>query len=541
LVEAPTLEDIEILRRSARLETGGFGTFTSHFFSPVTGNPRTEYVGTSPDTWQLDFERGDYVPWLPLPWQYLLAHDYRKDATIIGGFGSGKTVGVAAVGIYYCAMMNDFKFLDATPVAWQSFQMFREARTLVGYEQRERFPKKITKLISRVTEKPAAIYFTNGSMMEFLSADREAEHIRSWTGDLAVIDEAGLFVEPGDLVMNLGSRLRGQVGGRPRMGKLICMGNADDSPWLWDRFDLGLDEEMSKEYLSILLTIDDNPYITPEQKRNIEARIVDESKRKQYLYSERPIPRGKEFTEPLIDASIDHALDAEMQVGLERKEKDSGYIFTHSPKIGVTVWELPAKENHDYIVVGDPGQASPPNRNSGVVLAFDVTAFPSQPASLAAFAWIDGKGSYWPWIYRLEDYHKRYKPLFTGFDSTGVQKGFDELVFSQRGIPVTGMNMQSTKMQMVAALKLLMGRGMIRMPAQIRYIWHQLAAWHMPDTKLNQDIASALFMAGYQIHRLFWYFSHEVEESEIVEVKADRYQSNRSLRPERHLRRARTR
>jgi hypothetical protein len=536
LVELPTNEDIETLRRAARVETGGFATFTSHFFAPVTGFPRPEYIGTAPDSWDLDFERGDYVPWQPLEWQYLLAHDARKDATIIGGFGSGKTVGVAAVGIYYCTMMSDFKFMDATPVAWQAFQMFREARTLIGYEQKDISPKHITKFIKRVTERPATIYFTNGSMMEFLSADQEAANIRSWTGDLAVIDEAGLFTEPGDLVMNLGSRLRGVVNGRIRMGKLICMGNADDAAWLWDRFDLGLDEEMSKEYLSILLTIDNNPYITSDQKKKIEARIVDDSKRQQYLYSQRPIPRGKEFTETLIEAAIDPNLDNEMQLGIDAEE--AGYTLVHSPKIGVTVWELPPKPDHDYIVVGDPGQASPPNRNSGVVIAFDVTGFPQRPATLAAFSWVDGKGgSYWPWIYRLEDYYKRYKPLFTGFDSTGVQKGFDELVFAQRGIPVTGMNLQSTKMQMVAALKLLMGRSMILMPARIRYMWHQLAAWHMPDTKLNQDIACTLFMAGYQIHRLFWYHAQATEEHEILVVKPDRHVSNRALRTERHPRR----
>jgi hypothetical protein len=60
-----------------------------------------------------------------------------------------------------------------------------------------------------------------------------------------------------------------------------------------------------------------------------------------------------------------------MQVGLERKE--GSYTSLHTPQdrrdgVGVT-----AKEDHDYIVVGDPGQGSPPNRNSGVVMAFDVT------------------------------------------------------------------------------------------------------------------------------------------------------------------------
>jgi hypothetical protein len=108
-----------------------------------------------------------------------------------------------------------------------------------------------------------------------------------------VIDEAGLVVEPGDLVMNLGSRLRSGVVGVSRMGKLICMGNADDAAWLWDRFDLGLDEEMSKEYLSILLTIDDNPYITSEQKRKIEARIVDESKRNSICTRSAPFRAAK--------------------------------------------------------------------------------------------------------------------------------------------------------------------------------------------------------------------------------------------------------
>jgi len=83
-----------------------------------------------------------------------------------------------------------------------------------------------------MVEKPyPKILFYNGSTIEFMSADEQGQKILSWSGDMAVIDEAGKLSELGvdldELLVNLGSRLRGQVGGRKRLGKLIVMGTAD--------------------------------------------------------------------------------------------------------------------------------------------------------------------------------------------------------------------------------------------------------------------------------------------------------------------------
>ena len=510
------------MQAAADPKTGGFGCFTSYWFSPENGIARNDLAGIPPDEYKIPLAPGEYVPWIPLPWQMLLAHDTRKEITIIGAFGSSKTVGLAAVSCYYALMMPDFRFMDVAPRAWQAKQMFDAVRRdLIHWEENPNNPIRLARMVKRITRRPwPTVEFMNGSTLEYMSADRNAEGVRSWSGDMAVIDEAGLLNEDDtdDLMMNLGSRLRGFSGVRERLGKMVVMGNADNSAYLWDRFDLGIEEsDVQKHYLSILLTIDDNPYVTQKQKEDIERRIVDPAKREQYLYSKRPLPHGKEFTPALIEAASSPDLDEIMNRGLA--EKEDGFIKLEGKKGMVLKWMLPYVEGHTYVLLGDPGQGTPPKRNSGTLVVFDVTGFPDVPATLAAFDWVDGKGSYWPWIYSLEALRNTYRPLFVGFDSTGPQKGFDELVFAQRGIVAEGINFAGNKMQMVAALKLLMGNSKILMPERgIPHIWIQLSRWRMPDKRINQDIASALFMAASIIHRLFWYNQDASDWDELPDI-----------------------
>jgi len=536
-----TEEETIIMQAAADPQRGGMGAFTSYWFSPEKGIARDDLAGKPPDEYDPPLQPGEYVPWIPLPWQMLLAHDTRREITVIGAFGSSKTVGLAAISCYYALMMPDFRFMDVAPRAWQAKQMFDAVRRdLIHWKEDPDNPRRIERLVKRITRAPwPAIEFKNGSTLEFMSADRNAEGIRSWSGDMAVIDEAGLMNEDDteDLMVNLGSRLRGFSGTRERLGKLVVMGNADESAYLWDRFDLGIDESPLKDkYLSILLTIDDNPYVTKQQKQDIERRIVDPGKRDQYLYSKRPLPHGKEFTPALIEGASSPDLDDAMKNGLDNKL--NGYVKITSGKGLTLTWKLPYVEGHTYILVGDPGQGTPPKRNSGVLTVFDATGFPDTPATLAAFDWVDGKGSYWPWVYSLEVLQGQYKPLFTGFDSTGPQKGFDELVFVQRGISAEGINFAGNKMQMVAALKLLMGNGKILMPERdIPHIWTQLSRWRMPDKRINQDIASALFMAAHIIHRLFWYAKEGEEWEELPDIMLLKRSGVRSGRQRAHRRR----
>jgi len=270
---------------------------------------------------------------------------------------------------------------------------------LVDWENREDHPRYVAQMVVKMVEKPyPKILFYNGSTIEFMSADEQGQKILSWSGDMAVIDEAGKLSELGvdldELLVNLGSRLRGQVGGRIRMGKLIVMGTADYEPSLWERFDMA--EELPQYYLSILATTYNNPYLTKAQLGTIERRIKDPDKRRQLMLSERPMPKGKEFKpellEPCRSAEMDDVMSHALAIPLV------GYVKEEVPRAGTVLWVTPPTEFDRYVLVGDPGQNTPPDRNSAVVAVIKVTGFPTVAAELAAFHWVDGRGSYWPFI-----------------------------------------------------------------------------------------------------------------------------------------------
>ena len=526
--------DKQVMRMASRLETGGMATFTAYWFAPENEayKSRKDLLGKSPDQW--DLKEDEFVPWIPLPWQIVVAHDSRLDGTIIGGFGCGKTVGLAAVGIFWCCMVPQFKFMDAAPVGWQAKQMFDAAKSLIDWDNREDDPTRVARLVTNVVSRPyPKITFYNGSTMEFMSGDEQGAKIRSWEGDAAVVDEAGQLQDLDELLMNLGSRLRGMVRGRERFGKMVIMSNADYNPELWARFDMGGEDGVPESYYSIMLTTYDNPYLSKGQMDAIERRITDPAKRRQYMMSERPLPKGKEFTPELLALCRDESLDDMMEHGVTNSQV--GFVKQDAPRVGTWNWELPADDTRTYILVGDPGQAAPPNRNSPCIMVLDCTTFPLNPATLAAFWWGDGAGSYWPFVYKFEEYWRTYHPMFAAYDGTGVQKGFDELVFAQRGLLVEGLNMQAEKMKMVVALKLLMGKGLVRCPTRIANIWLQLAGWRMPDTKLRQDIASTMFMAAHLLHRLFYIMPDEEEDENKAERDGKRpwRRNPRGLRGER--------
>ena len=554
-----TKTDVQIMEAASKLETGGFATFTSHYHAPINGNPRWDLVWknreivtsifspewddrVNPDEWDLDRERGDYVPWVPLSWQAVLAHDNRLDATVIAAVGTGKTLGMGAALNYWACMIPGFKAMNVAPVGWQAKQMFDAIRMeLLDWENRDSTPRHGHNFIVKFVERPyPKITYYNGSTLEFMSADENGGKIYSWSGDVIVIDESDKMhlanTDLEEVMGNLGTRMRGQAGGRARMGKLIVLANAGYDPALWERFDQV--EELPDDYLSIGLTIYDNPLITKEQLKAIKRRITDPDKRKQLLMNERPLPKGKEFTPALLGPCQCLALDDVMENA--RANGLPGYEKEEMRRAGVVRWITPPTEFDRYVLIGDPGQNSPPDRNSAAIMVIRVTGFPYVPAELVAFDWVDGHGSYWPFINRMEEWYKAYKPIYSAFDATGIQKGFDELVFAQKGLLMEGIQVNSNKMRMVVALKLILGKQLLLMPKGIQGIWLQLGGWRMPDSKLRQDIASTLFMAGDVLNRLFVIDEAENadDENELEIVEEDGpYHRHRSDNP-RHIRNA---
>lgn len=525
-----TTEEIELVMEPAtRLETGGMSVFTSYWFAPADSRavPRWDLVATPPDTW--DLKPGEYVPWIPLDWTLAVAHGAQEDFVIVGGWGCGKTLGLGAVGVYWCCMLPNFKFMDVGPVGWQAKQMFDAVRNdLFDWNNRDEHPRRITRLVEKIVERPyPKIVFKNGSTMEFMSADENGDKIRSWSGDAAVGDEMGL-IENGlnELVGNIGSRLRGQTGGRARLGKMILMSNADYNPELWEKFD---EAEINPDVAAILLTSYDNPYLTRKQLASMVRRAGSPEKARQYMLSERPLPKGLEFTESLIEKCQSEELDHIMESALEHKLP--GFELEQVRKAGIIRWRRPYDHHQVNILIGDPGQANPPDRNSPVCMVFDISGFPEHPARLVAFEWLFGNGSYWPFIYKMEELYDTYKPLYAGFDATGTQKAFDELVFTQRGPGrlFAGLDVSGQKQAMVVALKLLMGQGLIEIPKSLKSVWLQLANWHMPDTKLRQDIAACLFMVGQTLHQVMAQSQIEDDSEELNIESYDRNDLNRAL------------
>lgn len=536
-----TEKDHEVMDRAQNLSTGGFAAFTAHYFSPINGIPRPDLIGVSPDEWDIDDSEKEYVPWMPLGWQIAVAHDSRPDQTIIGGLGSGKTEGVGAAFCYWCAMQPNFRAMNAAPRGWQAKQMFDAIKSkLIDWDNHDEDPTYISLMIDRIVSRPyPVIFFKNGSTIEFMSAENEGSKIRSWSGDVICVDEAGLLegLTGGtldELLVNVGSRVRGISRGRVRLGKIIVMSNADYDPEMWQRFDLGLEDGLPEFYMSILITTYDNPYLTAVQIAAMERRITDPEKRRQMLSAERPMPRGREFPPQLLSMAKDVNLDATMRSGLD--EGTLGFVKEEMEKAGIIKWELPASSYNNYVLIGDPGQGTPPNRNSAVAIVVDVTGFPEVPCSLTAFHWIDGRGSYWPFINQMKTYTTVYRPLYTAIDSTGAQKSMNELAFVQAGILAEGLNVSNMKMAYVLALKLVMGKSLMRLPDEVKGIWFQLATWHMPDTKLKQDIASTLFMLGYVLNRLFVIDQDsEIEPDQAKELageifRVQRYSRSRTSR-----------
>jgi hypothetical protein len=252
------------------------------------------------------------------------------------------------------------------------------------------------------------------------------------------------------------------------------------------------------------------------------------------MYSERPLPKGKEFTQELVAICQSDALDAIMSDAIA--ERMPGFIKEDAKNCGVYKWLVPPQNDRLYIMAGDPGQANPPYRNSAVAMVFDVTEFPNKPATLAAFEWIYGYGSYWPFIRTMERLHYDYHPYYAAFDSTGTQKAFDDLALLSQDMAWVPLNNSGLKMHMVLCLKVLMGRGFVQIPRSIYSIWNQLLMWHMPDKKLRQDIASCMFMVGYALNQILPLVNEAGDPELTVTEEYDRWSKTRIINDRKSVR-----
>jgi hypothetical protein len=143
---------------------------------------------------------------------------------------------------------------------------------------------------------------------------------------------------------------------------------------------------------------------------------------------------------------------------------------------------------------------------------------------LRAFWWGSGNGSYEPCKTQFLHYYHYYRPSWGVFDSTGTQKGFEELFNVENNLSMYGMNLAAgIKGECILALKLLMGKGLMKWPPSIKGIFRQLVNYELPDKKLIQDIVSNFQMAAGFAKQFYWLDADAQEEPEAPVEELDRH------------------
>lgn len=464
-----TAKDKAVLSMAARWQTGGFRVFTKHYFG-----------------------------WDPQWYQFVYAHAQQPNVTMVTGIGAGKTESAAYMEAYYAILNPYFSYLHTSTTTPQA-----ELAYVMLNRQIEMNPE-FAKFIEDIKVKPyPTILYKNGSRGIYRTVGYEAKNIRGDEFDLIVMDEAG-YEEKRQTIHTLRGRLRGhRPDGRPRWHRLDCISSPTDAEWLIERFERGdpqSDNYDPRRFFSLRVATFDNKYLTPAQLEELTADYPEELARVE-LYGHFPDYGLSEFSRASIDACEDASLNDLMEykmglVGSDGGEptgkKAPGYEYVVHPRHGILKWEEPADPNRIYLLAGDPGTDGPPRRNAAVVMVFDVT---EEPSRMVYFDWIDGNGSYFPFLNSFKYAMQKYKPVIKGMDSTGQQKAIDELAFESKGLLIDPVNFQD-KDAMLNALKFAISQAELRFP-RIAGLRRQLRDYRRKDDKLAQDLVVTLMMVAH--------------------------------------------
>jgi len=358
-------------------------------------------------------------------WQQMVHQASQTRIVVIGGFGSGKTQGVAISASTWAMTTLDFKFMNAAPQAWQSELMYR---FLIDRAEDTPFEKLIYEKPKRPYPKIVLKFYVGNhlinSSLEFMSVDQNASQILSLDGDWLNIDEAGLIDYLGGTIRNAGSRLRGTTKrGRPRLGRLSMCSNPWDNPELWYRFDMA--SALPEEHLSITVSTRANKNITPEQLRDI-LKDIPEDEHDRFIEGNRPQGAGLYFSNNAVHACESKAISDFVKDRVANGDPE--YVVASTNLAGVVAFEMPPVDGHNYVEIADPGTGEAPNRNAPAIMVWDVTDFPATRATLVGLWWGAGHGSITPFLIQYFRLMMKYKPMWNGVDSTGPQKGTAELL-----------------------------------------------------------------------------------------------------------------
>lgn len=430
-----------------------------------------------------------------IDWQQRMLLAAQSVHVIAGGFGSAKTAGVGMGAAVFCVMYPAFDFLNLGPILQQAKEMYE----LVLEEIFDTpFAEKF--LIShRESPYPQIILGHSGvgrCRMMFMPADKQAKKAKSMSKDWICIDQAEDQPELTETSLNLRTRLRGTVRGRPRLARMTYIANSTDNDEFWEIFSRA--EKDPERYFSINVSYQDNPHLTDSQKADMEDVVGDDPDAvAQHLHGLRIEFGGDIFPKQLVKACQDAALDDMMARGQD-KTISKMYITDTAPVVGIHRWLLPYDPMGEFYCFGDGGSANPPRRNSPAITIWNLRGFPDQPARMWGLWWIFGHGDIMPFFDALYDVIKTYKAYGRAYmDTTGTNKGLSQAFRQLYSVGINEVPFGNIKHLMINDMKVLMGQQMMRWPAKIRGLRQQLGRYKLPDDKIAQDLVVTLMMGAY--------------------------------------------
>jgi hypothetical protein len=335
------------------------------------------------------------------------------------------TKGVGVMASTWCMITKDFSFMNCAPLSWQSELMYKFIINVLA--RNTPFGKLIYSQPRRPYPTIELRFFVGGSLisstMEFMSVDKNANAILSWEGDWVNIDEAGQVDDLETTIRNLGSRMRGSINGRERLGRMSMTSNSWENPEMWYRYDLA--RELPKDYLSMTVSSRYNKNITPDQLR-LMLKDIPEDEHERFIDGSRPEGLGNYFSKTKVYACEDTGYNGFITGGIDAGLP--GFALESVHGAGVVYFTVPRAEGHIYILVGDPGTGNTPNRNAPAIQVWDVTDFPKNKAIMTALYWGSGNGSITPFIRAFLSFMQMYNPVKSLVDNTGTQKSTAELL-----------------------------------------------------------------------------------------------------------------
>lgn len=455
-------------------------------------------------------------------WQWYFHHAAQRQITVIGGTGSGKTVGAGLSYAAWAATTPGYSYMNLAPTGWQSKLQYDAIL-------RESLNRPFERFITRYIERPYPMIvlesdYIGESILSFMSAADSAERIQGWEGDSMNLDEGGVLMDGTWLMIMMVTRMRGNVplpfGGfrkRQRRMSVITANYEFAPPWLWERMDKMY--RNPKRFLSMQVKSSDN---LEEDELDDMREVIPETQWEVMLEGKKPEGSGVHFSADTVKVCEDWQINNIVQYHLlEKNPPTPGYRVDELPTIGCVHWEMPPDHNRIYMLVGDPGQGNPPHRNAGVIIVWDMSEFPEKPAVLVYFDWVFGNMSYDPWKISYKYAYDTYRPTRAIVDDTGTQKLWTEQVLFDMGMWVEGSDFSGQKKGMLVAAVRQAQRGLFRFP-YIQGIRSQLINYDITkDTesnKLPQDI-TATFMMSSWAHRDA-IFASQTEDKKSVEDKA---------------------